>query len=71
VAVEAINEVVTAWLIVKEVVANVQKTLHLMKPGEAGAAFIVVVIVRVEEVRVGTCLGRRQDVGDGARELLG
>jgi hypothetical protein len=29
------------------------------KPGEAGAAFVVVVVVGVEEVRVGTCLGRR------------
>jgi hypothetical protein len=68
---EAINEVVIAWLIDKEVVANAQKALHLSEPGEAGAAFVVVVIVRVEEVRVGACLGRCQDVSDGAHELLG
>jgi hypothetical protein len=57
VAVEAINEVIIAWLVVKEVVADAQKVLHLSKPGEAGATFLIV--VRVQEVRVGACLGRR------------
>jgi hypothetical protein len=52
-AVEAINEVIIAWLIVKEVIVDAQKALHLSKPGEAGAAFVIVVIVRVKEVRVG------------------
>jgi hypothetical protein len=69
VAVEAINEVIIAWLVVKEVVADAQKVLHLSKPGEAGATFLIV--VRVQEVRVGACLGRRQDVSDGVHELLG
>jgi hypothetical protein len=46
-AVEAINEVIIAWLIVEEVVADAQKALHLSKPGEAGAAFVTVVVVRV------------------------
>jgi hypothetical protein len=58
-AVKAINEVVIAWLVVKEVVADAQKVLHLSKPSEAGAAFVVVVIVRVEEVRVGAGLSQR------------
>jgi hypothetical protein len=71
VAIEAINEVILAWLVIKEVVANVQKELHLSKPGEAGATFVIVVVVGVEEVRVGACLGRRRDVGDGVHELLG
>jgi hypothetical protein len=48
-----------------------KKVLHLSKPGEAGAAFVIVVVVGVKEVRVGACLGRRQDVGDGAHEMLG
>jgi hypothetical protein len=68
--VEAINKVIIAWLVVEEVVDDAQKTLHLSKPGEAGATFVVVV-VGVEEVRVGACLGRRQEVGDEAHELLG
>jgi hypothetical protein len=63
VTVEAIDKVVVAWLIVEEVVADVQKAFHLSKPGEAGAAFVVVVVVvvvvGVEEVGVGACLGRR------------
>jgi type II secretory pathway component PulL len=54
---EAINEVVIAWLIIEEVVADAQKVLHLSVPGEASAAFVVV--VGVEEVGVGACLGRR------------
>jgi hypothetical protein len=66
VVVEAINEVIISWLVVEEVVADAQKALHLSKPGEAGAAFVVVVVVGV-----GACLGRRQDIGDGAHELLG
>jgi hypothetical protein len=56
VAIEAINEVVIAWLVVEGVVADAQKALHLSKPSEAGAAFVVVVVVGVEEVRVGACL---------------
>jgi hypothetical protein len=71
VAVEAINEIVITWLVVEEVVADAQKALHLSMPSEAGAAFVVVVVVGVKEVRVGACLDRRQDVGDGAYELLG
>jgi hypothetical protein len=61
----------TAWLIVEEVVADAQEALHLSKPDEAGVAFVIVVVVGVEEVRVGACLGRWQDVGDEAHELLG
>jgi hypothetical protein len=71
VAVEVINEVIIAWLVIKEVVTDAQKVLHLSKPSEAGATFVVVVIVGVEDVGVGACLGRCQDVGDGAHELLG
>jgi hypothetical protein len=71
VAVEVINEVVIAWLIVEEVVADAQKALHLSKPGKAGAAFVVVVVVGVEEVRVGACLDRCQDIDNGEHELLG
>jgi hypothetical protein len=52
-----INEVVHAWLVIEEVVANAQKALHLSNLGEAGAAFVVV--VGVEEVGVGACFGRR------------
>jgi hypothetical protein len=59
VVVEAINEVIIAWLVIEEVVADVQKALHLLKPGEVSATFVIVVIVGVEEVRVGACLGRR------------
>jgi hypothetical protein len=58
VVVEAINEVIIAWLVVKDVVTDAQKALHLSKPGEAGATFVVVVVVGVEEVEVGACLGR-------------
>jgi hypothetical protein len=36
---------------------DAQKALHLLKPGEAGAAFVVVIVVGVEEVRVAACLG--------------
>jgi hypothetical protein len=49
-AVEVIHKVITTWLIIEEVVTDAQKALHLSKPGEAGAAFVVVVVVRVEEV---------------------
>jgi hypothetical protein len=66
VVVEAINEVVIAWLVIEEVVADAQKALHLPKPGEADATFVVVVVVGV-----GACLDRCQDVGNGAYELLG
>jgi hypothetical protein len=59
VAVKAINEVIIAWLVVEEVVADAQKTLHLSKPSEAGAAFVIVVVVGVKEVRVGAGLNRR------------
>jgi hypothetical protein len=58
-AVEVINEVIIAWLVVEEVVADAQKVLHLLKPSEVGAAFVIGVIVGVEEVGVGACLGRR------------
>jgi hypothetical protein len=71
VAVEAINEVINAWLVIEEVVANAQKVLHLLKLGEASVAFVVVIIVGVEEVGVGACLHQRQDVSDGTHELLG
>jgi hypothetical protein len=71
VAIEAINKFIIAWLVIEEVVADVQKEMHLSKSGEAGATFIIVVIVGVEEVRVGACLGRRRDIGDGVHELLG
>jgi hypothetical protein len=71
VAVEAINEIIITWLVVEDVVAYAQKALHLSMPSEAGVAFVVVVVVGVEEVRVGACLGRHQDIGDGAYELLG
>jgi hypothetical protein len=70
-AIKAINEVIIAWLFVEEVVANVQKALHLSKPGEAGAAFVIILVVGVKEVRVGAYLDRRQDISDGAHELLG
>jgi hypothetical protein len=55
-AIKAINEVIIAWLFVEEVVANVQKALHLSKPGEAGAAFVIILVVGVKEVRVGAYL---------------
>jgi hypothetical protein len=71
VAVEAISEVIIAWLVVEKVVADAQKALHFSKPGEAGATFVIVVVVGVEEVTVGACLGRCQDDSDGAHELLG
>jgi hypothetical protein len=70
-AIKAINEVIIAWLFVEEVVANVQKALHLSKPGEAGAAFVIILVVGVKEVRVGAYLDRCQDISDGAHELLG
>jgi hypothetical protein len=70
-AIKVINEVIIARLVIEEAVANVQKALHLSKPGEAGAAFVVVVVVGVEKVRVGACLGRHQDIDDGAHEPLG
>jgi hypothetical protein len=65
-----INEVIIAWLVV-EVVADAQKALHLSKLGEASAAFVVIVIIGAEEVGVGACLGRCQDVGDRVHQLLG
>jgi hypothetical protein len=59
-AIEAIDEVIVAWLIIEEVVTDMQKALHLLKLGEAGAALVVVVIVvvvvRVKEVVVGARL---------------
>jgi hypothetical protein len=66
-----INEVIIAWLVVEEVVADAQKALHLSKLGEASAAFVVIVIIGAEEVGVGACLGRCQDVGDRVHQLLG
>jgi hypothetical protein len=68
---EAINKVGIAWFVIEEVVADAQKALYLSKPSKVGATFVVVVVVRVEEVRVGACLSRHQDIGDGAHELLG
>jgi hypothetical protein len=56
VAAEAINKVGIAWFVVEEVVADAQKALHLSKPSKVSATFVVVVVVRVEKVRVGACL---------------
>jgi hypothetical protein len=65
-AVEVISEVIVAWLVVEEIVADAQKALHLLKLGEAGVALVVIVVVivivvgveevEVEEVRVGARL---------------
>jgi hypothetical protein len=56
IAIKAIDKVIVAWLIVEEIVADAQKALHLLKLGKAGVALIVVIVVRIKEVRVGACL---------------